>query len=97
MIRSFGDEGTEDIYQGNNTKRARKKCPRELWSKARDLMDVLNYASELKDTERTPGARLHSLKGQRAEQHAVSINDQYRITFRWTDNGPEEVTVEDYH
>jgi len=97
MIRSFGDQGTEDIYEGRNTKRARNSCPRELWSKARDLMDALNYASELKDTKRTPGARLHPLKGQRSGEHAVSINDQYRITFERTEHGPKEVTIEDYH
>lgn len=97
MIRSFGDQGTADIYEGNNTKRARKKCPKDLWSKARDLMDALNYASELEDAERTPGARLHPLKGERAGEHAISINEQYRITFRWTDNGAKELSIEDYH
>lgn len=97
MIRSFGDQGTEDIYDGKNTKRARKSCPRQLWQKARDLLDVLNYASELRDAERTPGARLHRLKGDREGEHAVRVNDQYRITFRWTDRGPEDVRIEDYH
>lgn len=97
MIRSFGNQGTEDIYDGENTKRARKTCPKELWEKARDLLDALNYASELKDAERTPGADLHRLRGDREGDYAIRINDQFRITFRWTERGPEGVQIEDYH
>lgn len=97
MIQSFDDDGTADIYNGENTKKARTTCPRELWDKANKLLDALNTASVLEDAERTPGADLHPLKGDQEGRHAVSINRQYRISFRWTDQGPENVRIEDYH
>jgi len=97
MILSFRDRGSEDIWNGENTRWARGTCPGELWSKTRDLLEVLNAATSLRDVARTPAARLHALKGSRAGEHSISINDQYRICFRWTDRGPADVTIEYYH
>ena len=97
MIRSFANAGTEDIFDGHNTKAARTSCPREIWSVARRKLDLLHYADELSDLAVPPGNRLESLAGDRAGQHSIRINDQYRICFRWTPMGPEDVEIRDYH
>ena len=58
---------------------------------------MINAATSLQDLRFPPGNRLESLKGDRKGQHSVRINDQYRICFHWTDSGPEEVEIVDYH
>lgn len=97
MIRSFKDAGTEDIYNGQNTKAARRTCPQNIWKVARRKLDQLNFADALTDLRVPPGNRLESLAGDREEQHSIRINDQYRICFVWTDAGPEQVEIVDYH
>lgn len=97
MIRSFADIGTEDVFNGRNTKAARKTCPETLWSVARRKLDSLDYAVRLDDLRFPPGNRLETLKGARKNEHSIRINAQYRICFRWTDSGPEHVVIEDYH
>lgn len=96
MIRSFADPGTEDVFNGRSTKAARKICPDVLWSVARRKLDALDYAARLIDLRFPPGNRLEALKGDRKGEHSI-LNDQYRICFRWTDAGAEDVGIEDYH
>ena len=96
MIASFGDESTEDIFNGENTKAAR--CiPNELWRAASRKLDVLNAAHELRDLMMPPGNRLESLQGTLAGKHSIRINDQFRIVFRWEAGNAHEVQIADYH
>jgi proteic killer suppression protein len=60
-------------------------------------LDVLDYAAVLTDLASPPGNRLEALKGNLAGFHSIRINDQWRVVFRWTDSGPAEVDIRDYH
>lgn len=97
MIRSFRDQATEDLYNGVDSKAARKRLPNRLWPVARRKLDALDQAEALEDLRVPPGNRLEALKGDRAGQHSLRINEQYRICFAWSDGGAEEVEVVDYH
>ena len=97
MIQSFLDRGTEDLFNGANTKAARKACPQELWRLAARKLDLLDSVLSLQDLRVPPGNRLEALKGERQGQHSIRINAQYRICFTWTEGGPEDVAVVDYH
>ncbi len=97
MIRSFRDAGTVDVFDGAETKAARRVLPAVLHRKARMKLALLHAAGALDDLVAPPGNRLEALKGDRAGKHSIRINDQYRICFRWTPNGPEDVEITDYH
>lgn len=97
MILSFKSKGTEDIFDGEDSKEARKTCPVNLWSVARRKLDLLNAAVSLDDMRVPPGNRLESLKGDRKGEYSIRINDQYRICFRWALQGAEQVEIVDYH
>ncbi|MBN1459021.1 MAG: type II toxin-antitoxin system RelE/ParE family toxin [Armatimonadetes bacterium] len=97
MIRSFKDTGTEDSFFGRETKAARRLLPMELRRQASKKLDALDSAAMLDDLRVPPGNRLEALQGDRRGQYSIRINDQYRICFRWTDSGPEDVEVVDYH
>lgn len=97
MIISFADKGTEDIFNGVNSKQARKACPLHLWSVARRKLLMLNVAAELDDLKSPPGNRLEPLTGDRAGQHSIRINNQYRICFIWCLNGATLVEILDSH
>jgi len=97
VIDSFKDEGTEDVFDGQDTKKARKACPQNLWRVARRKLDQINQAAELDDLRAPPGNRLEELKGDREGQHSIRINEQYRVCFTWTERGAEEVEIVDYH
>lgn len=97
MIRSFRDVATEDLFYGRSTKAARRRLPQALWKKAAVKLDAIDSATMLDDLRIPPGNRLEALRGDRRGQHSVRINDQYRICFRWTETGPEDVEVVDYH
>ena len=97
MIRSFRDQGTEDIFNGRQTKEARRSCPQQLWRVAGRKLDQLDSVIALEELRVPPGNRLESLKGDRAGQWSVRINVRYRICFEWTGTGPAEVEVVDYH
>jgi proteic killer suppression protein len=97
MIQSFRDVATEDVFHGRATKIARKRCPQQLWRLAGRKLDHLDSAARLKDLRIPPGNRLERLKGDRQGQHSIRINEQYRVCFRWTEIGPEDVEIVDYH
>ena len=97
VIRSFRDQATEDLFNGRNTKAARQRLPRSLWKVATRRLDALDQAEILDDLRVPPGNRLEALRGDRSGQHSIRINDQYRICFRWTESGPVDVEVVDYH
>lgn len=97
MIQSFANNGTEDIFNGKKTKIARRACPHDLWFLTRKKLNHLHSAPELGDLRVPPGNRLEALKDDRKGQHSIRINDQYRICFVWTDAGPEDVEMVDYH
>ena len=97
MILSFKDDGTEDIFNGKRTKKARKSCPEKLWKIARRKLDLLDSVANLQELLIPPGNRLEALKGVRIGQYSIRINDQYRICFKWREQGPDEVEIVDYH
>lgn len=96
MIHSFGTQGTEDVFNGDDTKAARKVCPSTLWAVARRKLDQINHAARPSDLRVPPGNQFEALKGDRAGQYSVRINDQYRICFGW-DEGAVDVEIVDYH
>jgi proteic killer suppression protein len=97
MIQSFADQATEDVFDGKRSKIARKACPTTVWKTAIRKLDHLNQAEVLDDLRSPPGNRLEPLKGDKAGQYSIRINDQYRLCFRWTKKGPESVELTDYH
>lgn len=96
MIQSFADQSTADLFQERNTREARK-IPRELWRHVQRKLKVLDAAGALPDLMVPSGNRLEQLKGERAGQYSIRVNDQYRITFNWEGGNATEVGVEDYH
>lgn len=96
MIQSFSNSGSEDIFNGQPTKAARKTCPQTLWKIAARKLDQLDSALTLEDLRVPPGNRLEALEGDRLGQYSIRINDQYRICFYWND-APSEVVIVDYH
>jgi toxin HigB-1 len=96
MIKSFRNKGSLEIASGAMTKESRRTLPIELHRRARRLMAELDFAISLKDLAR-PSNRLHYLSGDRKGQHAISINDQYRICFVWRNGDVSEVEITDYH
>ncbi len=97
MIQSFKNTGTENIFNGKNTKEARKTCPTSLWKIAARKLDQVDSVTTLHDLKIPPGNKLEALSGDRKGQYSIRINDQYRICFIWTDSGPDQVEIADYH
>ncbi len=93
MIRSFRDKLTQAVDDGS----VRKGFPADLLRRAQLLLAVLDAATSLEDLRSPPGNRLEKMSGDRAGQHSIRINKQWRICFRWTDAGPEDVEITDYH
>lgn len=93
MIRSFGSKDTERLWR---RERVPSIDPRILRVALRKLRQV-GSATILDELRTPPGNHLESLKGDRLGQYSIQINDQWRICFRWTDAGPEEVETVDYH
>jgi len=97
MIVSFLDQATEDIFNGLNSKEARKACPRMLWRIAARKLDQLDSVLALEELKIPPGNRLESLSGDRKNAFSIRINEQYRICFMWGETGPYNVEITDYH
>jgi proteic killer suppression protein len=97
VIQSFRDAGTEDIFNGKNTKAARQSCPDSIRKVTARKLDLLDSVISLNDLRVPPGNRLEALSRERTGQHSIRINDQYRICFVWTQQGPADVEIVDYH
>ena len=93
MIRSFRDKTAEAVFNGETP----KGFPADLVAVARRKLRYLNAAGALGDLRAPPGNRLEALAGKRRGQHSVRINDQFRVCFVWTMEGPAEVEIVDYH
>lgn len=97
MIQSFENAGTEDIFNGVNSAAARRTCPENLWRIAARKLDQLDSVAALQELRIPPGNQLEALSGDRKGQHSVRINAQYRICFTWTEQGPGQAEIVDYH
>jgi toxin HigB-1 len=97
VIRSWADGATEDLFNGMDSRRARRACPIGLWAIARRKLDQINRVRTVEELKAPPGNRLERLRGDRAGQHSIRINEQYRICFRWESGYADEVEVTDYH
>jgi toxin HigB-1 len=97
MIVSFKDRGTEEIFDGSDSKAARKTCPINLWAVARRKLDQMNAAVSLNDLRVPPGNKLEALQGDREGQRSIRIDDQYRLCFIWLEQGVDSVEIVDYH
>lgn len=97
MIKSFKNQGTEDVFNGEDSKQARKVCPNNIWKVARRKLDRVGAVKTLEELRIPPGNQLEKLKDDRAGQHGIRINEQYRVCFRWTGTDAEEVEITDYH
>lgn len=92
MIVSFKDADTEALAVGRRVKRFQK-----IESVARRKLRQLQIAGRVEDLRIPPGNRLEALKGDRTGQHSIRVSDQFRICFRWTVAGAEDVEIVDYH
>ena len=92
MIVSFKDADTEALAAGRRVRRFVN-----IEAVARRKLRQLQIAGRLDDLRVPPGNRLETLKGDRVGQHSIRVNDQYRLCFRWTAAGAEEVEIVDYH
>ena len=97
MINSFLNKGTEDVFNGKNTKDARKTCPKNLWKIAVRQLDQIDSIIKLEELKIPPGNRFESLSGDRKMEHSIRINNQYRICFVWKNGGADKVEIIDYH
>ena len=93
MIRQFRDSLTEAVFRGESP----KGFPADLVKVARRKLGYLHAANDLRDLRLPPGNRLEALSGDRSGQHSIRINDQFRVCFRWTNDGPTDVEIVDYH
>jgi len=96
MIQSFGDRATEALFNGTTGARVRR-LPANLRRVAIRKLDMLNAAIALIDLRSPPGNRLEALKGDYEGYHSIRVNEQWRIVFVWSDAGPAEVSIVDYH
>lgn len=92
MIRSFASRATEELFEGKVPKRFRSSQ-----AQAERKLQMLDSAKDLNDLRVLPGNRLEKLSGDRRGQHSIRINDQWRVCFRWRDDGPWDVEIVDYH
>lgn len=93
MIRSFKDRLTEAIFNGQRP----RGFPADVFTTARRKLALVHAAPSLDSLKAPPGNRLHPLTHDRAGQYAIWINNRFRLCFRWTDAGPEDVEITDYH
>jgi toxin HigB-1 len=93
MIRDFADKRTRMVFAGEN----QKGFPSGILRIARRKLKMVDAAVVLADLLAPPGNQLEALTGDRRGQHSIRINDQWRICFVWTPEGPIDVEVVDYH
>ena len=93
MIKTFADPGTERLFRRERVRR----YPAELLRTMLRKLVAVDAAERLDDLRVPPGNRLEKLRGDRAGQHSIRINDQWRICFRWRNGDAYEVEIVDYH
>jgi proteic killer suppression protein len=93
MIKTFGDKHTQALYVNGRSKRLSS----DLWKRASRRLEYIDYATCLDDLRVPPSNRLHRLWGDREGQYSISINDQWRICFRFVDGDAYDVEITDYH
>lgn len=93
MIKTFRNRRTQDVYATGRAKR----FPSEIAGRAARKLEYLNLAIRLEDLKVPPGNRLHALGGDRKGQHAIAVNDQWRICFRFVEGDAYDVEICDYH
>ncbi|MDX8385025.1 MAG: type II toxin-antitoxin system RelE/ParE family toxin [Gallionella sp.] len=93
MIIRFASKESEKIWRGKMS----RKLPHDIQQVALRKLFMLDKAYSLNDLRIPPANRLEVLKNDRKGQHSIRVNDQWRICFRWTDNGPDAVEIVDYH
>ena len=93
MIRSFGTGDTQKVWTGERS----RKLPADIQDRALVRLRMINRAKSLDDLRNPTSNRLHALSGDRAGQHSISINMQWRICFTWRDGGADGVEITDYH
>lgn len=92
MIRSFRDRATEKLWMGDFVRQFNG-----IERQAARKLDMLHQARDLGDLRAPPANRLEALSGDRRGQYSIRVNDKWRICFRWTKEGPENVEIVDYH
>jgi len=92
VLESFGDKETEKLWRGRRT-----RLPADLLLRATDKLNLLDVTTTLDSLRIPPSNRLEALKGNRAGQHSIRINDPWRICFRWEDGNAHQVSITDYH
>jgi len=97
MIQSFRNKGTEDIFNGINSKDARRICPQSLWKIAARKLDQIDSVVQLNELRVPPSNKLEALTRDRKGEYSIRINDQYRICIEWSELGPKKVEITDYH
>jgi proteic killer suppression protein len=93
VIKSFRSAEAERIWRGEFSRR----LPHDIQAVALRKLRMLNNARQLSDLRVPPNNRLEALVGDRKGQHSIRINDQWRICFRWSEGGPIDVEIVDYH
>ena len=93
VLQSFGDKDTERVWR---RQRSRRLDPTTQRAALRKLL-ILDAADQITDLRVPPGNRLEKLKGDRTNTYSIRINDQWRICFRWTTAGPDDIEIVDYH
>jgi toxin HigB-1 len=93
MIRSFADPETEKIFHFQRS----RKLPSNIQRTAQRKLIQLDSIEELQELRQPPGNRFEQLKGYTLLRYSIRINDQWRITFNWSDGGADNVRIEDYH
>lgn len=93
MIKSFADKETRKLFEGGKS----KAVPPDVRERAESKLAILDAATDLEDLRVPPGNRLEALKGDRAGQHSIRINRQYRVCFVWEDGDAHDVEITDYH
>ena len=93
MIKTFADRLTEELFVTGRSSR----LPPEITRRARRKLEYIDLAARLRDLRSPPGNRLHKLGGDRTGQHAIAVNDQWRVCFRFVDGDAYDVEITDYH
>jgi len=93
VIKTFADKRTRDLYLRGTAKR----FPPDIARRAGRKLEYIDLATRLDDLKVPPGNRLHALERERKGQHAISVNDQWRICFRFEDGDAYDVEITDYH